>query len=320
MDIPQLEFSLEYINLMTLLLGLVVILYLLSKKYARQRILRFGNFEILEKVAGKKLITSSLIPLFLRIIAVILTVLLISDLVIVDEGYVAKTDFVLAIDTSSSMLTPDYEPNRIEFVKKTASEFINRLDNTQVGVITFSGKAHVKLKPTLDMQEVNRILQEIDFESPAGTAIGDAIVVSESIFDESERNRSIILITDGRNNIGRNITEALESINESNITIYPIGIGSKVETETPVPYELAGLNATATKFPNIDENMLELLANSTNGKYFIIDDEDSFKNAFETGLDFTEVRRKQDKKIVLLLCIILLIDWGLEITKFRVIP
>lgn len=320
MDIPQVEFSLEYINLSILLIGLVVMLYLLSKKYARRRTLMFGNYEVLEKVAGKKLFTTSLIPLFLRISALILLVLIISDLVLVKEDYVAKTDFILAIDTSSSMLTSDYEPNRIEFVKKTAIEFISKLKNTKVGVITFAGKAHVRLKPTSNMGEVERTLRKIDFESPAGTAIGDAVVVAESLFDESERNQSIILITDGRNNIGRNITEALSLLNESNTTIYPIGIGSRIETETEVPTELIGLNATPTKFPNLDEEMLGLLANSTNGRYFIIDDEDSFRRAFETGLDYTEVSSEQTDNLVLLLCVVLLIDWGLEVTKFRIIP
>ncbi|MBN2014257.1 MAG: VWA domain-containing protein [Candidatus Altiarchaeota archaeon] len=320
MDIPQVDFSLKYVNLLIILIGLVMMLYLLSKKYARSRTLMFGNFEVLEKVAGKKLFTTSLIPLFLRVTAVVLVILIISDLVLVREEYIARTDFILAIDTSSSMLTDDYEPNRIEFVKKTAIEFVTRLKNTKIGVITFSGKAHVRLKPTSDMGEVERTLKGIDFEGPAGTAVGDAIVVAESLFDESERNRSIILITDGRNNIGRNITEALVALNTSNTPIYPIGIGSKIETETTVPTELVGLNATPTKFPNLDESMLSLIANSTNGRYFIIDDEDSFKRAFETGLDYTEVSSEQTTTLVFLLCIVLLIDWGLEVTKFRVIP
>jgi len=320
MDIPQIEISFRYINLLILLLGLVIILYILSKKYARKRILKFGNFEVLEKVAGKKLFPRDLIPLFLRILAIVLIILVISDLVLVREEYVARTDFILAIDTSASMLTSDYEPNRIEFVKRTAIDFISKLKNTKVGVITFSGKAHARLKPTSDMHEVERTLRKIQFESPAGTAIGDAIVVSESLFDESERNRSIILVTDGRNNIGRNITEALKALNESNTRIYPIGIGSKVEEEITIPSGLEGLNATPAKFPNLDEDMLGLLANKTDGKYFIIDDEDSFKSAFETGLDFKEVSTEPTLYLMLILCIILLIDWGLEITKFRALP
>jgi Ca-activated chloride channel family protein len=218
------------------------------------------------------------------------------------------------------MLTPDYDPNRIEFVKKTAIDFIRKLKNTEVGVCTFSGKAHARLKPTSDMGEVERTLQRIQFESPAGTAIGDAIVVSDSMFDESDKGRSIILITDGRNNIGRNITEALTMLNESNTTIYPIGIGSRLETETTIPPGLEGLNATQAEFPDLDINTLELLANSTNGKYFIIDDEDSFKRAFETGLDFKEVSAAPTLYLIILLCIILLIDWGLEITKYRALP
>jgi len=195
------------------------------------------------------------------------------------------------------MLTSDYEPNRIEFVKETTIGFISRLRNTKVGILTFSGKAHVRLKPTDDMAEVESVLRKIDFETPAGTAIGDAIVVSETLFDESERNQSIILITDGRSNIGRNISDVLLAINETNTTIYPIGIGSKVETETTIPPEMARVNATVAKFPNLDEHMLSLIANETRGEYFIIDDEESLKKAFESGLDYTTVRSEQEKTI-----------------------
>lgn len=320
MDLPQIEISFRYVNLLVLLIGLVIILHLLSKRYARKRILTFGNFEVLEKVAGKKLLSYDLIPLSLRILAMTLIILAISDLILVQEEYVSNADFILAIDTSSSMLTPDYEPNRIEFVKKTTIEFTSRLRNTKVGIITFSGKAHARLKPTSEMKTVGRTLQDIQFESPAGTAIGDAIVVSESLFDRSDRNRSIILITDGRNNIGRNITEALNTLNESNTIIYPIGIGSKAETRDTLPPGLEGLNATPAKFPNLDEDMLDLLANSTGGQYFIIDDEDSLKKAFETGLDFKRVDTEPTMYLILLLSIILLIDWGFEITKFRSLP
>ncbi len=321
--IPQIEFSLKYINLMILLAGLVVMLYFISKKYARRRILRFGNFPVLEKVAGKKMFSTSLIPLAVRLIAVLLLIALLSDVVVIKDEYVSKTDFILAIDTSSSMLTSDYEPNRIEFVKETAIGFISTLKNTQVGLITFAGKANVRLKPTSDMAEVESEIRDIDYENPAGTAIGDAIVVADSLFDDASkilRNQSIILITDGRSNVGRNVTEALAAIKERNTSIYAIGIGSKVETETTIPANLAGLNATAAKFPNLDEEMLQLIANSTKGQYVIIDNENSFKDAFETGLDYKKVKSEQDKMIVLALCAILLIDWALEITKVRVVP
>jgi hypothetical protein len=322
MDIPQIDVSSRYVNLLILLLGLVIILYFLSKKYAKKRVLIFGNFEVLERVTGRRLISSDFIPLILRIFAIVVIILVISDLALIKEEYVAKTDFVLAIDTSSSMTAPDYEPTRLEFVKKTTQEFIRKLKNTKVGVITFSGKAHVRLEQTLDMNDVERTLDDIDFENSAGTAIGDAIMVSESLFEGSERNKSIILITDGVNNIGRNITDALSALKETNISIYSIGIGSKMEPEDEpgVPSELEELNATRAKYPNLDEDMLKLLANETRGVYFIIDDENSFKNAFETGLEFKKITTEPRLYLLLLLCVILLIDWGLEITKFRALP
>lgn len=322
MDIPKIDLSgiYEYINLLVLLLGIVIILYLVSKRFARKRVLRFGNFEILERVTGKKVVPPEIIPLILRILAMFLIVLVISGVYITKEKYVSKTDFVIALDISGSMLTKDYEPDRLEFVKETCIGILGKLKNTRVGLITFSGKAYIKLRPTSDMEMVIREIRNIKSGKSPGTAIGDALIVSHSLFEENNRNKSIILITDGINNMGTNITEAIESINSSEIRIYAIGIGTRENRSVSIPPELKGLNATIAKFPNLDIKTLVDLANKTNGEYFIIDNKESLKRAFESGLEYKETKTKQDLFILLALAVILLIEWGFEVTKYRSLP
>ncbi|HEX55220.1 MAG: hypothetical protein DRO95_02850 [Candidatus Altiarchaeales archaeon] len=322
MKLPVVDFSgvFDYMNLIVLLLGLVIILHLISKRFARKRVLKFGNFEILERVAERKIISSDIVPLLLRITSMFLIILLISGVYIVKEEYVSKADFVIAIDTSGSMLTQDYEPNRLEFVKQTCIETLRKLRNTKVGLVTFAGKAYIKLKPTTDMDEVIREIERIEFEQPGGTAIGDALIASQSLFEPGGRNKSIILITDGINNVGTNLTEAIRSINGSGIRIYAIGIGTRENRSISIPPELKGLNATAAKFPNLDVHALVDLANKTNGEYFIIDDRDSLRNAFESGLEYKRTRERQDLVLLLILAVVLLIEWGFEITKYRSLP
>ncbi|OYT27170.1 MAG: hypothetical protein B6U97_02180 [Candidatus Altiarchaeales archaeon ex4484_96] len=324
MDIPQIVYSDKYINLMVLLLGLVLVLYFLSRLSARKRVLTFGNFETLEKVLGKKMLPWSFFILLLRILAIIVVVLILSDVEVIQDGYIAKSDFVLAIDTSASMMTPDYEPTRLGLVKEALIDWIGKVEGTKIGLVTFSGRAYVKTKPTFDMEELAEQINNLHWEEPAGTAIGDAIVSSASILNgadiSSRRNNTIILVTDGRNNAGVNISAALDSINESQIKILAIGVGSKTGIESEVPPELRALNATASEFPNLDTVMLKRIANETKGDYEIIDDEDSIKHAFETALEYRKVTKSLDKEMLLVLAVLLLADWAFEITKYRPIP
>jgi len=120
--------------------------------------------------------------------------------------------------------------------------------------------------------------------------------------------------------MGTNITEAIESINSSEIRIYAIGIGTRENRSVSIPPELKGLNATIAKFPNLDIKTLVDLANKTNGEYFIIDNKESLKRAFESGLEYKETKTKQDLFILLALAVILLIEWGFEVTKYRSLP
>ena len=205
-------YSYKYINFLVLLLGLVIIIYFISKRFAKQRLLKFGNFEVLEKVTEKGIIPGDIIPLIFRILMVILIVMALSEVELTQEVYLAKTDFVLAIDTSSSMLTPDYKPNRLELAKKTVIEWLSKLKNTRVGVVTFAGRSYLKTEPTSNLEKVREIIEKITSEKPAGTAIGEALITSSSLLQGSERNKTVILITDGRNNIGVSINESLKSL------------------------------------------------------------------------------------------------------------
>jgi len=87
--IPQIEFSLKYINLLMLLLGLVVILYFLSKKYARRRVLRFGNFRSSRRSQAKSCSPQASYPRSADHRRVLLVALL-SDVVVIQEEYVAR--------------------------------------------------------------------------------------------------------------------------------------------------------------------------------------------------------------------------------------
>jgi Ca-activated chloride channel family protein len=316
----DLVFSYKYINLLLLLLGSIIIIYFLSKRFAKKRTLRFGNFEVLEKVTERGFLPGALLPLVFRILAITLIVMALSEVEFTQEEYVAKTDFVLAIDTSSSMLTPDYEPNRLELAKKSAIEWVGKLKNTKVGIVTFAGRSYLKIEPTSNLGKVKDILEKISFEKPAGTAIGEALITGSALLQGSERNKTIILITDGRNNVGVSINESLKPLKTEGIKVHAIGIGSKENKSIFIPEELKEKNVTATGFPELDEETLKFLANETDGKYVYIDDSETFRKAFESEVEFKKTSISVFSYLLLFACVILLADWFLEITRYRPLP
>ncbi|MBN2251842.1 MAG: VWA domain-containing protein [Candidatus Altiarchaeota archaeon] len=295
-------------------------IYFISKRFTRQRTLRFANYEILEKVYTPTRMHVAFIPMILRILAISLIILALSDIELTGEGYVANTDFVLAIDTSSSMLTPDYEPDRLTLAKKSSMDWIRKLEETRIGVVTFAGGSYTRIKPTNDLEAVEKTIERMSLDKPAGTAIGEALITASSLLHGSERNKTIILITDGRNNIGVNITEALRSLKNDDIRVIAIGIGSREGEDITVPPELAGQNVTAAEFPGLDEESMRHISNETGGKYFYINDEDSFKMAFESGVETRNVTKEVKNYFLIAACIILLMEWAFEITKYRPIP
>lgn len=318
----EIAISYKYADVLFVLIGLIIIIYFISKRFARKRTLKFGNFEILEKISQQSGIFSiSIIPLFLRITAIALLIFAISDVEIMQEEYISNTDFVLAIDTSSSMLTPDYTPNRLELAKDSAINWIRKLKNTKVGVVTFAGRAYMKTEPVSAMAKVENIINDISFEYPAGTAMGEALITSSSLLQGLDRNKTIIIITDGRNNVGVSINESLRSIKENNIAVYSIGIGTKGKMDAKIPTELIGKNVTASEFPDLDEETLKYLSNETYGSYFYIEDPESFNKAFEAvGGKYMKVGTKPTNYLILAACSLLLIEWLFEITKYRPLP
>ena len=316
----DISFSLEHTNLLIILIGMVIILYLLSKKFSKKRALRFGNFETLQKVAGKKLLSYSIIPIMIRILALILIILSLSNPIITIITPSSDIDYVLAIDTSSSMLTPDITPNRLEATRITALDFVKENYASNIGIITFSGEAHIKTKLTKDTAKLTEVIKELDIDNTGGTAIGEALITSSSLLSETKNNKTIILITDGRNNKGININKTYSSLKEKKIKIITIGLGNKINESIQIPKELEGLNATVANFPSINENALMELANKTEGKYYKITSLAEFKNAMKGSTHQKNLIINIQFYLLVLACITLLFEWSLELTKYRVIP
>jgi Ca-activated chloride channel family protein len=180
------------------------------------------------------------------------------------ETSVSVIDMLLVLDISSSMLADDFPPNRLEAVKKTASDFIESRKDDRIGILVFAGESFIQCPLTVDKKVLQSLIKEITVASKEhdGTAIGMAIANGTNRLRNSDvESRVMILLSDGSNNAGEiDPKTAAELAAEYDIKIYTIG---------------AGTNQSYTRIPGrglirneIDEETLQHIADLTGGKFF----------------------------------------------------
>lgn len=198
------------------------------------------------------------------------------------EGKVVKKDGIdiaIALDLSKSMEARDFNPNRLEKSKELLNEFVDKRPNDRLSLVVFGGEAYTKVPLTFDHSVLKNMISNIttdDITSNNRTAIGMGLGVAlNRLKDSNSKSKIIILMTDGENNSGEmSPIGAAEVAKELGIKVYTIGIGAK---EIAVP-GFFGTSYIENK--ELDENLLNLIAEKTNGKYFRASDSKEFQNIF----------------------------------------
>lgn len=194
----------------------------------------------------------------------------------VDESTRIKTtkgiDIVIAIDVSASMLARDLKPNRLEALKKVASRFIQARPNDRLGLVEYAGESYTKTPLTSDKNIVLSSLKSIKYNTTitGGTAIGMGLATSVNRLKESKaKGKVIILLTDGVNNSGFIDPKiASELAVEFGIKVYTIGLGSNGMALSPIGILPNGSFQYGNIQVEIDEDLLNQIAETTGGKYF----------------------------------------------------
>lgn len=198
------------------------------------------------------------------------------------EGKAVKKDGIdiaIALDLSKSMEARDFNPNRLEKSKELLKEFIDKRPNDRLSLVVFGGEAYTKVPLTFDHSVLKNMISDIttdDITSNNRTAIGMGLGVAlNRLKDSDSKSKVVILMTDGENNSGEmSPIGAAEVAKDLGIKVYTIGIGAK---EIAVP----GFFGTAyVENKELDENLLNLIAEKTNGKYFRASDSKEFQNIF----------------------------------------
>lgn len=196
---------------------------------------------------------------------------------------VAGRDLMMAVDLSGSMQEQDFilggqVVDRLVATKAVAGEFIRSRKGDRIGLVLFGDQAYLQAPLTFDRQTVLQLLKESAI-GLAGerTAIGDAIGLGlKRLQDSPEKNRVMILMTDGANTAGSvSPLEAADMAASAGLKIYTVGIGSESDQMRSV-FGFQLMNPAA----DLDERTLKAIAEKTGGLYFRARDTEEFQHIY----------------------------------------
>ena len=272
-------------------------------------------------------------PFFLRIASFIFLVIILARPQYTDSWKNSETqgiDIMMTIDVSTSMLSEELHPNRLEAAKEVGAEFINGRPDDNIGLTIFAGHAFTQCPPTVDHTVLLNLFQGVkcgvvDDGTAIGMGIADAVA---KLKDSKAKSKIIILLTDGSNNSGDiSPLTAAEIAHKFGIRVYTIGVGTNGLARYPMP------TAIGTQYVNIpvqiDEKTLRQIASETGGIYYRATNTDKLKVIYQQidKLEKTKMRshsysRREEayQPFALLLLLCLLLEIVLRNTILKKIP
>ncbi len=245
-------------------------------------------------------------------------------------------DIVLALDISGSMASLDFQPqNRLGAAKQVIQEFIKERPYDRIGLVVFASNAFSQSPPTIDHVVLGRLLEQVKLSTELriadGTAMGMGVAnASNMLKDSKAKSRVIILLTDGVNNSGEiDPLTAAQAAKTLGLKIYTIGAAKPGEVPVPGPPDLFGNATIIYRQSEIDEKVLQEIANTTGGLYFRAEDTTGLKKIYEeinrlekSQIEVQTYTRYQELAIWWLTpaLVLVLLELGLSQTVLRKIP
>jgi len=242
--------------------ALLAICYAVLQNRRKKYVARFSNVALLASVAPRR-------PGWRRHLTF---ALLLAALAVLSIGVARPTAAVrvprdratvmLAVDVSESMQATDVLPTRLDAAKAAAKQFADILPGRiNLGLVKFGGSAAVVLPPTIDRDAMKNSVASLELES--STAIGDAVFASLDAISTFAKTTTakgdqppparIVLMSDGANNKGRSVTDAIAEAKSQHVPVSTIAFGTDTGTVTidgetvPVPADKVTLSQLASQ-------------------------------------------------------------------------
>ena len=191
-------------------------------------------------------------------------------------------DIMLALDFSKSMLANDYswdgkKCTRLHALIEVIKIFMEDRENDRFGITGFANFAYLASPLTLDREWIKGVLDNI--QTGVGTAVGDGICLSVDYLEENpERDKTIILVSDGLSNRGVPPLEAAAYAKSKGVRVYTVRIMK--DLLPPSKYQ---------------ENVMFRIAKETGGQFYQATDTATLKSIYGQ-IDDLEAKRIEQRR------------------------
>jgi Ca-activated chloride channel family protein len=249
---------------------------------------------------------------------------------------------ILAFDISGSMAANDVEPTRLDVAKAVAIEFVQRQPRTvQLGLVAFSEGGLSVQAPTNDQAALIAAINRLTIgraTSLANGILASLTVIAAQYAHEPPRFYSnltpeptatptpvpsgtyntsaiVVLFSDGENTTAPDPMDAVQAAIDRGIRVYTVGIGGP-EGAT---LEVEGFSVHT----QIDEAMLQDIAQRTGGKYYHVESQGDLSEIYDT-VEAQWVVRPEKTEVTALFAVagilLMLIGGALSLWWFNQIP
>lgn len=220
----------------------------------------FSNIKGLKKVQKKRGLFTPLTKFF----ALLFMVLALSSPAVtnnVKTDYAKGYDIGLLVDASLSMNDND----KFLIMKKILKQFILKRKHDRLSLIVFGDYARVASPLTYNKKTLLRALKflKTGIAGDRQTSIYETIFVAIDLFKGVKtHNKIMILLTDGRNTIGKiPLHVAIQVANKHHIKIYTVGIGNKGDFDSKVLKKIADKTGGRFYEANNEKSLLKIYGN-----------------------------------------------------------
>jgi Ca-activated chloride channel family protein len=199
-------------------------------------------------------------------------------------------DFLIAVDTSRSMLVQDSAPfdHRMDAAKSAIRELIStQLSSARIGLLAFAGKARMLTPLTLNYDTFNLVLDGLSTESiwQPGSDLSQVIeMAAEKLGRNNLEAPVLVIISDGEALEGDAVMAARQAKMNHRLTLFTVGVGRPEGGPIPMEKRDAGGYVIQTEnlldemgedvVSGLNETMLRTLAQVTGGAYVRVNPED----------------------------------------------
>ena len=296
----------QYLFLL-LIIPLFFIIHFYSLGNKKRVALNFANFDAIARIKGIDFFSKNIINLILNSLIILLLVFAFSGLTVQVSKKASSFSFFVIIDSSQSMETDDFYPDRVTVAKEVAIEFVDKVPlEVRIGIVSFSGNAYVEQDLSDDKTEVKNSISNIKVEGWGGTDLYEAVITSSKLLSDEEY-KAIILLSDGQINVGK-LEDIINYAQRNDIIIHSIAIGTRTKEGEEISYAISEL----------DEDFLKSISYNTGGIYSFAGDKSALSQSFLdiSNLTTKKVSIKFFNYLILAVIVLFIIEFFLINTRY----